>query len=152
MRQFRVWNLAAVMLLTGASPLSAQVGLSSGVAQIALIARLQPRGSIEGVSAQRETIGSGRVREATVTISVAANTGYRLVVRSLAASPSRIWVRSVTGAFEELKAGSAVIVATGDHQAGQWDREVVYRIEPVSDEKPLAPLPVRYELAISPTL
>jgi hypothetical protein len=40
-------------------------------------------------------------------------------------------------------------VARGTHAAGQWEREVQYRIESAGN---LNSLPVRYEIAIDPKL
>jgi hypothetical protein len=139
--------LGVVFALPGVA--QSQVGLPSGVAQIALVAHIAPRGSIQGVSAERETGRMGSVREASVMVRVAANTGYQLMVRGTAIADSRIWVRGVNGEFQELTTGSSVTVARGTHAAGQWDREVQYRIESASD---LNSLPVRYEIAIDPTL
>ena len=139
--------LGVVLALPGVA--ERQVGISSGVAQIALVAHIAPRGSIQGVSAERETGRMGSVREASVMVRVAANTGYQLVVRGIPVAASRIWVRGVNGEFQELTAGSSVTVAHGTHVAGQWDREVQYRIESAGD---LNSLPVRYEIAIDPTL
>jgi hypothetical protein len=62
---------------------------------------------------------------------------------------SHIWVRGVNGEFQELTAGSSVTVARGMHGAGEWDREVQYRIESAGD---LNSLPVRYEIALNPQL
>jgi hypothetical protein len=149
-------NLGGLALLLSwtaalASPgaLQAQVGLTSGVARILLVAHVAPRGSIQNVSAERETSRMGSVREASVTVSVAANTGYQLVVRGTAVTTSRIWVRGVNGEFQELTAGSSVTVGRGTHAAGQWEREVQYRIESAGE---LNSLPVRYEMAINPQL
>jgi hypothetical protein len=149
-RQVLVRTVAAlgmVFALPGVA--QSQVGISSGVAQVALVAHIAPRGSIQGVSAERETGRTGSVREASVTVRVAANTGYQLVVRGTAIAASRIWVRNVDGEFRELTSGSSVTVARGAHAAGQWDREVQYRIEAAGD---LNSLPVRYEIAINPQL
>lgn len=139
--------LGAVLAFPGVA--ESQVGISSGVAQIALVAHVAPRGSILDVSAGRETGRVGAVREASVTVRVAANTGYQLVVRRTAVTASRIWVRGVNGEFQELTAGSSVTVARGTHAAGQWDRAVHYRLESAGD---LNSLPVRYEIAINPKL
>jgi hypothetical protein len=139
--------LGVVFALPGVA--QSQVGLPSGVAQIALVAHIAPRGSIQGVSAERETGRIGSVRESSVMVRVDANTGYQLMVRGTAIADSRIWVRGVSGEFQELTAGSSVTVARGTHAAGQWDREVQYRIESASN---VNSLPVRYEIAIDPTL
>ena len=133
--------LGMVLVLPGVA--ESQVGISSGVAQIALVAHIAPRGSIQAVSAERETARTGTVREASVMVRVAANTGYQLVVRGTAVAASRVWVRGVNGEFQELT------VARGTHAAGEWDREVQYRIESAGD---LSSLPVRYEIAIDPKL
>jgi hypothetical protein len=125
-----------------------QVGITSGMTQVALVARVAPRGSIQGVSAERETGRMGALREASVTVRMSANTGYRLVVKAAGTSTSRIWVRAMTGEFQELTAGSSVTVARDAHRAGQWEREVQYRIEGGD----LNSLPVRYEIAVSPQL
>jgi hypothetical protein len=149
-RQVLVRTMAAlgvVLALPGVA--QSQVGISSNVAQIALVAHVAPRGSIQGVSAERETGRMGSVREASVMVRVAANTGYQLVVRGTPVADSHIWVRGANGEFQELTAGSSVTVARGAHAAGEWDREVQYRIESAGD---LNSLPVRYELAINPTL
>jgi hypothetical protein len=71
------------------------------------------------------------------------------MVRGITVTTSRIWVRGVNGEFEEFCAGSSVTVARGTHAAGQWEREVQYRIESAGN---LNSLPVRYEIAIDPKL
>lgn len=148
-------TMALVALVAVVSPLTleAQVGLRSGMAQVALVARVAPRGAIQGVSAQRETGRSGSVREASVMIRWSANTGYRLIVRGSGVQTSRIWVQASSGEFQELTAGSAVTVAQDSRRAGQWEREVRYRIESADAATgDLAVLPVRYEIAINPTM
>lgn len=140
-------TFGAILGLPGVA--QGQVGITSGLTQVALVAHVAPRGSIQGVSAERETSRMGALREASVTVRMSANTGYRLIVRSAGASTSRIWVRSVTGEFQELTAGSSVTVARGAHTAGQSEREIQYRIESGGNSNSL---PVRYEIAISPQL
>lgn len=131
----------------------AQVGLTSGMAQVALVARIPPRGSIEQVSSHRQTAATGTMREFSVTVRLSANTGYRLIVRGMGVPTSPIWVRSADGTYQELRSGTSVTVARDSHCAGQWQREVRYRTEVTDsgDENPRA-LPVRYEIAIDPTL
>lgn len=144
--------LAVSMMLARPAVVEAQVGLTSAMAQVALVARVAPRGSIQGVSAPRETGRRGSVQEASVMVRVAANTGYQLVVRGTAVGTSRIWVRAVNGEFQELTASSSVTVARGMHAAGQWDREVQYRVEMPEGALHATALPVRYEIAIDPAL
>jgi hypothetical protein len=142
-----------VVLLASAERVEAQVGLTSATAQVAMVARITPHGSIQGVSWQHETGGNGSVREASVIVRLAANTGYQLMVRGTGAHKSRIWVRSVNGEFQELTAGSSVMVARDTRCAGHWDREVHYRIESTdAADQNEQPLPVRYEIAVNPTL
>ncbi|MFL5403966.1 MAG: hypothetical protein ACJ8BF_14255 [Gemmatimonadales bacterium] len=150
----RLARYAVAALLVASAPVAAeaQVGIASNMTQIALVARVSPRGSISAVGAQRETARMGTVREATVSVGVSANTGYQLIVRAVAATSSRIWVRAVNGEFQELKAGSAVTVAKDSHCAGQWERSVQFRIEMAEGADQMQPLPVRYEIAISPTI
>jgi hypothetical protein len=57
---FDVTRIAlALVLLALPRVLEAQVGLTSGMAQVTLVARVAPRGTIQGVSPQRETGNSG---------------------------------------------------------------------------------------------
>jgi hypothetical protein len=145
--------LAAIGLVVLATPQVAesQVGLTSGMARITLVARIPPSGSIQGVSAQRETGWTGTLREASVTVRISANAGYQLVVRGTGVPNSRTWVRAASGEFQELTAGSSVIVARGGRAAGQWEREVSYRIESAAKDGAVE-LPVRYEIVVTPTI
>jgi hypothetical protein len=140
------------VLLASPQRSEAQVGITSGMAQIALVARVAPRGSIEGVGPQRETARVGSVREASVTVRLVANTGYQLVVRGMA-SATRVWVRGANGEFQKLSAGSAVTVARDSRGNGPREHQVEYRIEAsdvAGNEAPV--LPARYEIAINPTM
>jgi hypothetical protein len=147
-------SLATILAVLFVRPqgVEAQIGLTSGMAQLALVARIPPRGSIQGVGAQRETGRVGSIREASVTVRMSANTGYQLMVKGTGAPTSRIWVRAVNGQFQELTAGSSVTVAQDTHCAGQWEREVHYRIETQESAGDLTVLPVRYEIAINPVI
>jgi hypothetical protein len=137
-------------ILAVPTQLRAQVGLSSAVAQIQLVARVAPRGSVEAVSSIREIARTGNIRESSVTIRFSANTGYRLVVRGTNVSGSRIWVRTANGEFEELKTGGSVTVGRDGHCAGQWEREVYYKIEANEPTADVIDIPVRYEIEIDP--
>jgi hypothetical protein len=149
------WRAVTRTLLTLAVVLplprvaQSQVGITSRLTQVALVAHVAPRGSIQAVSATRETGRVGGLRATSATVSISANTGYRLVVRAAGVPTSRIWVRAVSGEFQELTAGSSITVARGAHTAGQTEREVQYRLESAGSE---TSLPVRYEIAISPQL
>jgi hypothetical protein len=147
-----------ILAVAGPAVLQAQVGLASGVAQIALIARVSPRASINGVGLARETARRGSVSEATVKVRLSANTGYRLVVvgtapASSSAEPaSRLWVRAENGRFVELRSGVAVTVIRGHHTAGEWEPEVSYRSEASESVEGPHLLPVRYEVRIDPAI
>jgi hypothetical protein len=142
----------SVALFGRTQGVEAQIGLTSGMAQVALVARIAPRGSIQGVSGQRETGRVGTIREASVTVRMSANTGYQLMVKGTGTSTSRVWVQATTGEFQELTAGSSVTVARDTHCAGQWEREVHYRIEAPESSADQTVLPVRYEIAINPVI
>jgi hypothetical protein len=144
----RVVATMAIMVLPGT--LAAQVGLSSNLAQVALVAHVAPRASIESVGALVETARIGQVREASATVRFATNTGYRLLVSSdRAETGRRIWVRAAGGEYRELTPGTAVTVARAKRVSGHWVREVNYRIESATDA---VSLPVRYEIVVEPTL
>jgi hypothetical protein len=138
-------------IMAGTQRLEAQVGLSSGLSQVTLVARVSPRGSIQSVSGQRESGQEGAIRLVSVTVQLSANTGYQLRVHRAGNLANRIWVRSANGRFEELTAGAPVTVASDRNCTGQWQREVQYRVETAEDAE-LAGLPVRYEVAINPTM
>jgi hypothetical protein len=133
--------------------LHAQVGLTSGLAQVELVARVAPRGSIDRVGPALEVGRQGTIHEVSVSVGVAANTGFRLVVlRTDVEAPGQaasLWVRSVDGAFEPLGAGRGVVVWREGDAPGQWEREVHYKMEAADS---LGSLPVRYEIVIDPRL
>ncbi len=153
-------GLIAFGVLAVAAPvaLQAQVGLASGTAHIALIVRVPPRASINGVSWARETAGQGSLSEGTVKVRLSANTGYRLVVVGTApvsskAEPAlRLWVRAENGRFEEVKSGDAVTVVRGHHADAASEPEVSFRSETSASGRDTDVLPVRYEIRIEPTI
>ncbi|HWN18504.1 MAG TPA: hypothetical protein VNO19_06285 [Gemmatimonadales bacterium] len=148
----------AILALIGPAALQAQIGLTSGSARIALIARVLPRVSVAGVSSAREIARQGNVREETVAVRLSANTGYRLVVIGTAppdsqAGPApRLWVRSENGRFEEVRSGAVVTVARSRHTVGESEPEVSFRREAPESVEGRQLLPVRYELRIDPTI
>jgi hypothetical protein len=150
----RGWVLATVgVFLSLAGTVQAQVGLRSGVAQVALVAHSAPHGSILHLGAERQEGLQAGYEMAAVTLRVSANRGYRLVVRATGNAPTgfRLWVRSADGQFQELLAGSPVTVARDRSGSGEWDREIHYRIQAPGPDRE-APLPVRYELHIDPII
>ena len=148
----------AILALLGPAAGHAQVGLASGSARIALIARVLPRVSVYGVSSARETARQSDVREETVTVRLSVNTGYRLVVVGTAppgaqAGPApRLWVRAENGRFEEVRSGAVVTVVRSQRAVGECESDVSFRREAPESVEGRQLLPVRYELRIDPTI
>ena len=147
-------RLAALMVAAIALPraVDAQVDAASRLAQVTLVARVASRASIESVSPIRETGRQGLVWEASVKVRLSTNAGYRLAVLRTPTSGgpiTRMWVRAAGGGFQELAPGSSVTVAQDARPAGESEREVDYRIE---TENSVLELPVRYEIAVNPTI
>ena len=151
-------KLTRLLITTGALAstiplcLAAQVGLSSGAAQVSLMVRAAPHASMPAVRYVGVSSRHSGIREAAVKVRFSSNGSYRLVVRGVAGrSQGRVWVRSARGDYQEVLAGSSVMVARGAHSAGPAEREVSYRIESNAAAQPLS-LPVRYELVIVPSI
>ena len=150
--------VALSILALAPAALQAQVGLASGSARITLITRVAPQASINGVSPAHETARQGSLKEGTVKVHLAANTGYRLVVVGTAPvnsndqSASPVWVRAENGRFEELKSGTAVTVVRGHHADAASEPEVSFRSETSASGEGSQTLPVRYEVRIDPTI
>jgi hypothetical protein len=87
-----------------------------------------------------------------ITLRISANSGYRLVVRGTGITPAeaRIWVRSVSGEFQEVTNGSSVIVADDSHPVRDEERRLEYLRESSGD--PDLRLPLQYELQMSPAI
>jgi len=128
---------------------AAQVGLSSGIAQVSLLARRSTQGALSA-GATREVRRVGSVRETTATVRISANSGYRLAVRRAPGTDTRVWVKSIDGNFQELTGNTPVTVDRGTRSGREREREVQFRVEgPGSDRATL--LPVFYDLVMSPT-
>jgi hypothetical protein len=87
-----------------------------------------------------------------VRVRLAANTGYRLIVRGAQPTGARLWVRAADGRFHELVAGTPITVARNATGTGDCEQQVHYRMESDNAGLSPAPLPVRYEVAVDPTL
>jgi hypothetical protein len=147
-----------IIAITGAAVLcfsqvaKAQVGLTSGPAQVTLMARRSPQGSLPAVGIARELNRSGSVRETLTTVRIVANAGYRLVVRRAPSAQSRVWVRSADGEFQEVSRDSAVTVDQGGRGGGERESQIHFRVDgPGTDNIPGQP-PVFYDLVMNPTL
>ena len=142
-----------ILAVTGPATIQAQVGLASGSAQIALVAHVPSRASIDGVNTTRESARLGTMREGTVRLRVSANAEYRLVVVGTApAAGARFWVRDAGGEFREVTSGSAVTVARDHRAASESVEEVRYRAEPLNPATGSDALPMRYEIRVKPTI
>ncbi|HEX5963388.1 MAG TPA: hypothetical protein VFY42_06665 [Gemmatimonadales bacterium] len=149
----RGFTTMAVLALAGTPELGAQVGLSSGTAQVALVAHIAPQAAIHEVSPTLASTRDGTTNDVSVSVRISANTGYRLVVvGTIPAAGSRLWVRGMDGEFQELTAGSAVTVARDLRGAGECEREVTYRTETSASRGSTNGLPVRYEIRIEPAI
>jgi hypothetical protein len=154
-RRFGSRSLSLASLLVGllgsSGTAEGQVGLRSDLAQVGLVARSVPRGTMQelALTAQMTTDGSG---EGSVIVRLSTNSSYKLVVRgSGLPAGSRVWVRSADGIFQEVTPGMPVTVARYAAGEGERDHGVLYRVE---SSTPLAPgrPPIRCELHIAPTI
>jgi hypothetical protein len=144
--------LTTGLLCVGPLPATAQVGLASTVGSVMLVAHADPQGSISSVTPPRLTSQTGLLMEAVTTVRLSSNAGYRLLVRALEGAPSPVWVRSATGEFVQLTAGSSVTVAGAPRGSKEMLQDVYFRFEAPDSGGTLPPLPVRYELAIDPAI
>ena len=144
--------LTTGLVCLGPVPVAAQIGLASAVGSVTLVAHVDPQGSISSVTPPRLTSQTGLLMEAVTTVRLSSNASYRLIVRGLEGSASRVWVRSTTGEFVPLNAGSLVEVAHAPRGSQETLQDVYFRFEPPVSGGTLPPLPVGYELAIDPTI
>jgi hypothetical protein len=151
----RVLILGWVATLAIAGVLQAQVGLSSGLAQVVLVARSAPRGSIDSIGLPVERANGGSTREVSVAVMVSSNTAYRLSVIRNDDRNSKwgdMWVRAAGGEFQSLERGSVILVARGQSDPAIGSLNVFYRLERGAPTGAIQAPPVRYELAITPQL
>ena len=144
--------LSAGLMCLGPSPAAAQVGLTSAVGSITLVAHVDPQGSISSVTPPRLTSQTGLLMEAVTTVRLSSNAGYRLIVRGLEGDSAPVWVRSITGEFVRLTPGTSVAVAGAARGSKETLQDVYFRFEAPDSGGTLPPLPVGYELAVDPTI
>jgi hypothetical protein len=145
----RVCKLLIVMALLGSvagAGLEAQVGISSGMRQVALVARAPSHLTLPSVS-HRKIGRRGDLDEAAVSISVPAGGGYRVVARGNAGITSRIWIQVADDGYQELTPGAAVMLPGARH--GSSEREVRYLTDGSAST---ADVPLRFELLIDPVI
>src|SRR3954468_16389727 len=129
----------------------AQIGISSGVAQIALVAHVPARAEIREVRPARHS-QAGSLHETSLGLRLGANGGYRLVAKATNAAGARVWVRAVDGRFRELVPGAAIVVAQDPAGTQTLERELQYRVESTRWARTEPLPPVRFEIVVNPTL
>jgi hypothetical protein len=151
----RALILGWMATLASAGVLQAQVGLSSGMAQVVLVARSAPRGSIDSIGLPVERATGGSTREVSVAVMVSSNTAYCLSVIRNDDQNSEwggMWVQAAGGEFQSLERGLSILVARGQSDPAIGSLNVLYRMEPGNPTGAIQAPPVRYELAITPQL
>jgi hypothetical protein len=145
----RVYTPLIAMALLSASTgndLQAQVGISSGVTQVALVVHAPSHATLPSVS-HRKMGRRGNLSEAGIRIHVSATSGYRVVARGNAGMTSRIWIQVADEHYQEVTPGAAVTLPGG--QRGTSEREVRYLTDGSSST---ADVPVHLELVIDPVI
>jgi hypothetical protein len=144
------WLLSLTVVAFPAG-VQAQIGLSSGLAQVAMKvtspvrAALQPSGPLSAI--RLEADGG-----TTVRLHLSANSAFRMVVhRTDHESSLRLLVQAADGGYQELRAGSPVVVQRATHAGDDAENGVRFRWEKRADPLPVV-LPVRYELVVDPTI
>jgi hypothetical protein len=142
--------LGAVLCLPRS--LAAQIGLASGVARITLVARAAPGGRISDLNRIREIRRGRGVREGSALLRFSTNSAYRLIARRLAGDASRVWVRSATGEYQEVRTDAPITVLVEKTPALEKEWELQFRQETGERSEETAAPPVRYDLVIAPSL
>ena len=148
----RIIALIGVAALCFSPAATAQVGLTSGLASVTLLARRSPEGALTTVGTARELSRHGSVREMLATVHITINSGYRLVARRSPGANARVWVKSMGGEFQELRSDSSVTVDRDGVGGGLREREIYFRVDGPGSSGSLGPLPVFYDLVVRPTL
>jgi hypothetical protein len=155
-RSVRLDQWSRVTLVLGVGSLAffqvaaAQIGISSGIAQIALVAHVPARAEIRETHPARHR-RSGSLQETSLSVRLATNGGYRLLAKATNDAGARVWVRAVDGRFRELVPGTAIVVAQDRVGTGGLERQVQYRVESDGKSSPKPAPPVRYEIVVNPT-
>jgi hypothetical protein len=133
---------------TAASTAQAQVGISSGVAEVSMVARAASRASMPSVGVARRIGGFGTMTEVAVRVHLTANSGYRLVARGSAGTASRVWVQLGDGEYQKLVHGAALTLS--HERGGSSEQEVHYLAE--STAANVTEMPIRLELVVDPAI
>jgi hypothetical protein len=146
----RFWTLLTVALLVFTRSAAAQVGLASSPARITLVAQVPARAAIEEAAIGQTRVGA--MQETTLTVHLAANSSYRLVVRGTGSGGRRVWVRAADGAYHPLVRGASVTVLQERRAGKEAEQEIWYRTESDSTQSSDPSPPVRYEVVVDPVL
>jgi hypothetical protein len=149
-RDGRLWTLLALSLLVFTRSAAAQVGLASSPAKITLVAQVPARASIEEAAMGQSKVGG--MQETSLTVHLAANSGYRLVVRGTGSGDRRVWVRAADGAYHPLVRGASVTVLQERRAGKEGEQKIWYRTESDSTQLSDPSPPVRYEVVVDPVL
>lgn len=144
----RLWTLLTLALLVVTRSAVAQVGLASSTARITLVAQVPTRAWIEEAAIRQVRIGP--MQETTLTVHLAANSGYRLVVRGTSSGGRRVWVRAADGAYHPLVRGASVTVLQERSAGRLGEQKIWYRTESDGTQLNDPSLPVRYEVVVDP--
>jgi hypothetical protein len=146
----RFWTLLTVALLVFTRSVAAQVGLASSPATVTLRAHVPAGASIEEEAIAQATVGA--MQETTLTVQLAANSSYRLVVRGTGSGGRRVWVRAADGAYHPLVRGASVTVLQERRAGKEGEQKIWYRSESDSTQSSDPSPPVRCEVVVDPVL
>jgi hypothetical protein len=146
----RFWTLLTVALLVFTRSAAAQVGLASSPARVTLVAHVPAGASIEEAAIAQTTVGV--MQETILTVHLAANSSYRLVVRGTGSGGRHVWVRAADGAYHALVRGASVTLLQERRAGKQAEQEIWYRTESDSTQSSDPSPPVRYEVLVDPVL
>jgi hypothetical protein len=145
-----VWTLLAFALLIFTRGAAAQVGLASSAARITLVAQVPARAAMEEAAIGQSKVGE--MQETTLTVHLAANRSYRVVVRGTGLGGRRVWVRAADGAYHPLIRGASVTVLQERRAGKEVEQKIWYRTESDSTRSSDPSPPVRYEVVVDPVL
>jgi hypothetical protein len=94
----------------------------------------------------------GAMQETTLTVHLATNSSYRLIVRGTGSGGRRVWVRTADGAYHPLVRGASVTVLQERRAGKEGEQKIQYRTESDSTQSSDPSPPVRYEVVMDPVL
>jgi hypothetical protein len=146
----RFGTLLTLAFLVFTRSAAAQVGLASSPARITLVAQVPARATIEEAAMGQTRVGA--MQETTLTVHLAANSAYRVVVRGTGSGGQRVWVRAADGAYHRLLSGAFVTVLQQRRAGEEGEQKIQYRTESESTQSSDLSPPVRCEVMVDPVL